>query len=918
MAEETLKASLLIDTSKAEAALNGVKGKLQGFGKTVGSIGKAVGVAGAAITGAAGAAFKFVDNYTKMADGIDEGSQRIGLSTKAYQEWDHILKMSGTSIDQLEVGSKKLTLSMAAAQEGGESQIATFQRLGVEYKNQDGSLKSMTDVLPNVIKALAAQTNETERNAMATELLGKSGMALIPVFNMGEEAINKEIKALNESGAVMSGPAIAAGVNFQDMMSRLQATLNGVFANLAVDLIPCIEDLIKALMPLLPVIVDLIKSIMPMVKQVMPLIIDIVKMLVPMIGDLLDALMPIIPVFFDIIKALLPIVKELLPLLVWLLKDVVCPILKLVAGLIEKVLVPALMWIITTVKKVVETVAQYFTNFYQSHKETFEKIGAVFKAVWDAVVLIFQGVWKVISGIWDTFKALFKGDWEGVWNGIKKIFSGVWDMIVGQFKYYWETIKGTFTIVGGAIKDAVSGWITKVGTSLKTWASNIPTFFSNLPEKMKEIGINLVKGIWNGITAMAGWIADLVSNFVQEKIVNPIKQFLKIGSPSLLMDEIGRWMVLGLAEGMQKTAPLRDAIEEMNLDMCKGFESIIPNINWKNWWNNSGWYEFSPGLPDSIKMIDWEAEYNAQKKIEDDQKKTSEKIADINKKVADEIYDMTHTEYEKKKKLIDEELLETVEAGGDIVTAQILHNLKMRKLDEEREKDFQESLDRNVKASIEAGKKIEAGLKVSASKPAVDTITSTSTPTEENNEGLYDGSDKPGTEKNPIVGHGGTTYIGVPGGALRKTGEQYRQEAFDEGASFNVDERELEFAYSQLANSRIERGDQTHTVYNDRVGLLEGVFRRSGYSPEMANALAQKQVTTYFQSHGLRLATGGIVKKPTIAMIGEKGPEAVVPLSKGIGGVDTQYIQIFLDGKLIGQAAAKNLPKVLKAQGISC
>jgi len=32
------------------------------------------------------------------------------------------------------------------------------------------------------------------------------------------------------------------------------------------------------------------------------------------------------------------------------------------------------------------------------------------------------------------------------------------------------------------------------------------------------------------------------------------------------------------------------------------------------------------------------------------------------------------------------------------------------------------------------------------------------------------------------------------------------------------------------------------------------------------------------------MATGGIVTRPTLAMIGEAGPEAVVPLGRGAGG----------------------------------
>jgi len=49
------------------------------------------------------------------------------------------------------------------------------------------------------------------------------------------------------------------------------------------------------------------------------------------------------------------------------------------------------------------------------------------------------------------------------------------------------------------------------------------------------------------------------------------------------------------------------------------------------------------------------------------------------------------------------------------------------------------------------------------------------------------------------------------------------------------------------------------------------------------------------------LAAGGIVTKPTLAMIGEAGPEAVIPLSKGYGGSSDgpRPIVIYLDGRKI-------------------
>lgn len=59
------------------------------------------------------------------------------------------------------------------------------------------------------------------------------------------------------------------------------------------------------------------------------------------------------------------------------------------------------------------------------------------------------------------------------------------------------------------------------------------------------------------------------------------------------------------------------------------------------------------------------------------------------------------------------------------------------------------------------------------------------------------------------------------------------------------------------------------------------------------------------------LAHGGIVTRPTMALIGEAGPEAVIPLDRGgMGGMQT--VQIFLDGDMIAETVVERMPEVLR------
>ena len=62
------------------------------------------------------------------------------------------------------------------------------------------------------------------------------------------------------------------------------------------------------------------------------------------------------------------------------------------------------------------------------------------------------------------------------------------------------------------------------------------------------------------------------------------------------------------------------------------------------------------------------------------------------------------------------------------------------------------------------------------------------------------------------------------------------------------------------------------------------------------------------------LAAGGIVRRPTIALIGEAGPEAVVPLSHGAFNT-TQEAAIYLDGDVLTRAVLRREGRVLRSYG---
>jgi hypothetical protein len=72
--------------------------------------------------------------------------------------------------------------------------------------------------------------------------------------------------------------------------------------------------------------------------------------------------------------------------------------------------------------------------------------------------------------------------------------------------------------------------------------------FGSFMESIRNIGKNIVGGIWDGIQAMGTWMSDKVSGFFNN-IVGDINGILGIHSPSKIFAGIGQNMALGLGAG---------------------------------------------------------------------------------------------------------------------------------------------------------------------------------------------------------------------------------------------------------------------------------------------------------------------------------------------------------------------------------
>lgn len=108
----------------------------------------------------------------------------------------------------------------------------------------------------------------------------------------------------------------------------------------------------------------------------------------------------------------------------------------------------------------------------------------------------------------------------------------------------------------------VQGTLTMVDTIVKAFVDSLPDII--------EVGKDIVRGVWEGITALGSWLYDKVSSFFSG-IVDGVKGMLGIHSPSRVFAGIGQNMALGLGQGFEKqmqsvTAGIQNAIPTPTVD----------------------------------------------------------------------------------------------------------------------------------------------------------------------------------------------------------------------------------------------------------------------------------------------------------------------------------------------------------------
>ena len=533
---DIIKANLISDAIKA-----GLSALADGF--------KAMGSAmGECLT--AGAAY--ADNMLTL-------SAQTGLSTDSLEKYNAVAELTDVSLDTLTNSMAKNIKSMSSARDGSEAYAAAYSKLGVSVTDANGNLRDGETVYWETIDALKGVTDETERDALAMEIFGKSAQDLNTIIEMGSEGVAEYEAQAVSMGAVLGGESLAALGALDDQMQTFSKTTDSTKNILASGFAPAITGALEGVNALGGAFNGLLSAVISGegVEQAMAAVTQAVTDLV---GNLQAALPQVTAVASDLLNTILALLAENLPVL---LDEGAKMLSTLLSGISQN---------LGSILSVISSVFQTLTTMILQNLPLILQMGV------QILVSLISGISSMLPDLIplcvDTVVLLS----ESLLDNIDLVIDAGIDLIIGladglirSAPNLLEKIpilinKTVESIVANLPKILAMGveLVVKLGLGL---IGAIPQLTAQIPMlilaivgglgkgvvDIGKVGGDLVRGLWSGISDMASWVISKIKGFGQS-ILNSLKSFFGIHSPSkVFQDEIGNNLALGVGEGFSDT-----------------------------------------------------------------------------------------------------------------------------------------------------------------------------------------------------------------------------------------------------------------------------------------------------------------------------------------------------------------------------
>ncbi len=482
---------LFADDSKLVRGLRRAEKKIKAFGSSIRNMGlKMAGLGAAILAPLLGAAKAF----SSMGDQIAKMAKRTGLSVEALSELKFVASQTGTSIEALETGFRRMQRSIYDAGRGLSTQTDALADLGLAYKDLKGLAPEEQFKL--MAEAISRIEDPTRKAALAQALFGRAGTMMLPMMAKGAKGIEQLQKEARRLGLTMSAEDAVAAEEFTDTLDALWKVVKmGVF-RVGAALAPVLKQLAET-------ITDVATKVSAWIQVNRQIIVTVLKVAAAVLagGIALVALGTIISGLGSALGGLITIVTG------------VATVFKLLGGVIAFLLSP-----IGLVIAAVAALGAYLVVASGAGGKALTWLGEKFGVLKDDALTAYQGIADALAAgdislavkvLWQTLKM----EWTRGVNFLEKAWLNFRNFFIKIGYDAWHGLLAVVEVVWHALE---VGWIETTAFFAKAWYGFVG-FFAKTWERIKSGA----KKAWNWIKSLFDDSVDLEA---ENKLVEQEKQ----------------------------------------------------------------------------------------------------------------------------------------------------------------------------------------------------------------------------------------------------------------------------------------------------------------------------------------------------------------------------------------------------------
>jgi len=470
----------------------------------------------------------FKGSADKMKEYANQAYKNAGMSANSYME--QVTSFSASLIKSVGGDTNK---AADAANQAIVDMSDNSNKMGTNIQDiqnaYQGFAKQNYTMLDNL--KLGYGGTKTEMQRLLTDAQKLTGVKY-DINNLND--VYSAIHAVQGELGITGTTSKEAESTLLGSFASMKASFTDFLGNLALgeNIVPSLQNLVSTAGTFL------FGNLIPMIGNIFTQIPTIISTLGPqlltegmnMLVNLSQGLVNGIPQF---LSTALPMIQQFADYLAEQAPTLIDKGFEMLGNLVDGI-INGLPVLISQLPQIITT----FANIINDNMPTilikgFELIKKFVMGIINAIPTVIANIPKIITAIVSVIQAF---DWLSLGGKI--------------IRFFGKGIKGMVSFIGSSAKgifDAVIKW------------------FNDLPSNLLNIGKDLVKGLWNGISDMTDWIIGKIQGF-GDSILSGIKDFFGIHSPSKVFEkEVGKMLPLGLAIGVENNLnPVRKAMNELN------------------------------------------------------------------------------------------------------------------------------------------------------------------------------------------------------------------------------------------------------------------------------------------------------------------------------------------------------------------